>query len=59
MKNLCGVARKVVTFAHLTLALLLAGVAAQATADEPRMEAHLIGTIEGPAVITNPAAVPT
>ena len=59
MKNLCGVVKKIGAFAHMTLALLLAGVAAQATADEPRMGAHLIGTIEGPAVITDPAAVPT
>ena len=59
MKNLCKVVKKGGSFAHLTLAILLAGVAAQASADEPRMGAHLIGTIEGPAVITDPAAVPT
>ena len=59
MKNLCGVVGRVGAVGHLTLAVLLACAAAQATADEPRMGAHLIGTIEGPAVVTDPAAVPT
>ena len=54
-----GVSR-VRVLACLALVALLTGVAAQATAasDEPRMGAHLIGAIEGPEVITDPARMP-
>ena len=60
MKKRRAVFAKFGILAHLALAALLAGAAAQAAAqaDEPRMGAHLIGAIEGPAVVTDPARMP-
>ena len=59
MKKLYGVVKKAGVSACLSL--LLASVAAQAPAasDEQRTGAHLIGAIEGPEVVTDPARMPT
>lgn len=60
MKNVYGVVKRAGVLARLALVVLLASVAAQATAAsaEQRTGAHLIGAIEGPEVITDPTRRP-